>query len=255
VSWDQRSSRVEVEDARKRMEDAAARLERFKTSAQIELAREDVHSMLEERGKLLPMLADIQEAKGRVARGEAELAARTRVDSLVKSIDSDATALQAARASGVPDSSLLGMQIKSEEPHRVYQSIDQRLAFDRAGLAALESRRAELIGARKLGAQEQSKLTELYRKESELARLTAEYEVLEKSYKEIAARYDVARVQVAGRSGQIQVIDRAVEPDKPKARHRARNAVFGFVLGGTLAALGVLLTAAVRDTLERAKAA
>jgi hypothetical protein len=39
------------------------------------------------------------------------------------------------------------------------------------------------------------------------------------------------------------------------SRHRSRNAGFGFVGGGTLAALGVVLIAAVRDTLKRAKAA
>jgi uncharacterized protein involved in exopolysaccharide biosynthesis len=146
------------------------------------------------------------------------------------------------------------MQIKSQEPNKVYQSIETQLAYDRTQLAALERRRTELIGGLKLDAQRQSKLTDLYRKETELARLTAEYDVAEKSYKEIAARYDVARVQVAGRSGQIQVVDRAIEPNTPMARHRGRNAVFGFIGGGTLAALGVVLIAAVRDTLKRAKA-
>jgi len=65
----------------------------------------------------------------------------------------------------------------------------------------------------------------------------------------------VARVQVAGRSGQIQIVDRAIEPSTPMSRHRGRNAVVGFVVGGTLAALGVMLIAAVRGTLKRAKAA
>ena len=246
--------RAEVDESRKHMESAAAGLQNFKTSAQVELTREDVKSMLEQRGRLLPLVADIEEARGRVARGEAELAGRTRIESLVKSIDSDPTALQAGRAAGASDISLLGMQIRSEQPSAVYDSIERQLAGDRTQLAALERRRAELIGARRLDAQQQSKLTDLYRKESELARLTAEYEVAEKSYKEIAARYDVARVQVAGRSGQIQVIDRAIEPTRPNARHRGRNAVFGFVLGGIFAVLAIVLTAAVRDTLQRAKA-
>jgi len=247
--------RGEVEDSRKHMEDAAARLEGFKNTAQVELTKEDVNAMLDQRSSLPRLAADIEEAKARVARGEAELAAQTRVDSLVKSIESDPTAVQTARAAGAPESSVLGMQIKSQEPNKVYQSIEQQLAYDRTQLAALERRQTELIGGLKLDAQRQSKLTDLYRKESELARLTAEYEVAEKSYKEIAARYDVARVQVAGRSGQIQIVDRAIEPSTPMSRHRGRNAVFGFVVGGTLAALGVMLIAAVRGTLKRAKAA
>ena len=247
--------RSEVDDSRTRMEKAAAALESFKTTAQLELTREDVKAMLEQRGRLLDLVVGIEGLRGKVARAEADLATRQRVDSLTKTIDSEPALAQAARAAGGSDSSLLGLQIKSQEPNRVYQSIDEQLAKDRADLAGLERRRAELIGIRGLDGQQQAKLTALYKKESALTRLTTEYDVAGKSYQELAARYDVARVQVAGRSGQIQVIDRAMEPSVPQSRHVARNAVFGFVGGGTFAALGLLLTVALRETLTRARAA
>jgi uncharacterized protein involved in exopolysaccharide biosynthesis len=247
--------RSEVDDSRTRMEKAAAALEGFKTTAQLELTREDVKAMLEQRGRLLDLVVGIEGLRGKVARAEADLAARQRVDSLIKTIDSEPALAQAARAAGGSDSSLLGLQIKSQEPNQVYQSIDEQLAKDRAELAGLERRRAELIGSRGLDRQQQAMLTALYKKESALTRLTTEYEVAGKSYQELAARYDVARVQVAGRSGQIQVIDRAMEPNVPQSRHVTRNAVFGFVGGGTFAALGLALTVALRETLTRARAA
>ncbi len=247
--------RVEVEDARKQMENTAAALESFKNKAQVELTREDVNAMLEERGKLLPLVVDIEEARARVRRGEVELAGQHRVDSLVKAIDSEPTLAQAARTTGEPESSLLRLQIKSEEVNKVYQDIEQQLAWDRANLAALESRRAELIGVRGLNAQQQSKLTDLYRKESELARLTTEHDVAEKSYEEIAARYDVARVQVAGRSGQIQVIDRAIVSSVPKPRHRVQNTVFAMLAGAMVSAVGIVLVGALSQVLKNARAA
>jgi uncharacterized protein involved in exopolysaccharide biosynthesis len=247
--------RVEVEDTRKQMENAAAALERFKNTAQVELAREDVKAMLEQRGKLLPLVVDIEAARARVGRWEAELAVQHRVDSLVKAIDSDPTLAQAARTTGQSESSLLRLQIKSEEVNQVYQHIEEQLAQGRADLASLESRRAELIGVRGLNAQQQSKLTALYHKESELARLTTEHDVGEKSYKEIAARYDVARVQVAGRSGQIQVIDRAIVSSVPKPRHRVQNTVFALLAGAMISAVGIVLVRVLSEVLKSAKAA
>ena len=245
----------EVQDARTRMEKAAAALESFKSSAQVELTRADVEAMLQQRTELLDLIVDTEAARAKVARGEADLAARQRVDSFVRSIDSDPALSQAARAAGASDSSVLGLQIKSQEPNKVYQAIEEQLANDRVQLAALERRRAELIGARGLDARQQSKLTSLYKKESELTRLTTDYDVAAKSYQEIAARYDVARLQVAGRSGQIQVIDRAIQPTVPRSRHIGRNAVFGFVGGGTLTALGLALMLALRETLKDARSA
>jgi uncharacterized protein involved in exopolysaccharide biosynthesis len=247
--------RDEVDESRKQMQAAAATLESFKTTAQVELTREDVKAMLEQRGQLLPLLMDIEAARAKVAREETDLAARQRVDSYAKTVDSDPTLAQAARAAGGSDGSLLGLQIRSQEPNRVYQSIEEQLTKDRAELAALERRRSELVGARRIDAQQQAKLTALYHKESELTRLTTEYDVAAKSYQEIAARYDVARVQVAARSGQIQVIDRAIEPTIPQPRHIARNAVFGLVGGGTLTALGLALAVTLGESLKRANAA
>jgi uncharacterized protein involved in exopolysaccharide biosynthesis len=246
--------RLEVEDARKRMEDVAAKLQNFKTAAQVELTRSDVEGMLEQRGGILPLLVDIEAARARVRRGEAELAARQRVDTFVKAIDADPTMAQAARTTGEPDSSLLRLQVKSQEVNKVYQDIEQQLAHDRTELAALQSRRTELIDVRGLNAQQQAKLTSLYHKESELARLTTEYDVAEAAYKQIAARYDVARLQIAGRSGQIQLIDRAIISSEPLPRHRGVDIAFAAMGGAMVSAIALLLLRSVSDVLKRTQA-
>lgn len=78
-----------------------------------------------------------------------------------------------------------------------------------------------------------------------MARLTTEHDVAEASYKQIAARYDVARVQIAGRSGQIQVIDRAIVSSVPMPRGRVRNTVFAMLAEGMISAVSVLLVGAL----------
>jgi len=241
--------KVEVDQARKQMMDASARLGEFRTAAQIELTKEDVGAILRERGKLPELQLDIETERGRLARAVAELELRKRTDSLTRSVVGDAALAQAAK-SGL-SSSGLGLQLESEEVNKAYEWLEQTVAESRTTLAAFERRRTRL-GALQLDAKEQSKLTELYRKEAELSRLQTEYAVAEKSYTEIAARYDVARLQVASRSSQLQLVDRAIVPSAPTPRHLLRESAFAFLAGGTLMAVLVLLSQALHDVLSRA---
>jgi uncharacterized protein involved in exopolysaccharide biosynthesis len=243
---------VEVEQARTQMEEAAGRLETFRNTAQVELTREDVNAMLFERGRLPDLLVEIEAERARLAHAEVELGQRQRVDSFTRTIDADPALSQAVRAEGGSPSAVLGLQLKSEEVNRVYEALEQDVASTRSQIAALEKRRAQLVDVRKLGAQQQNKLTELYRKESELARLQTEFQVAQKSYTEIAARYDVARLQVAGRSSQLQVIDRAIVPTQPRSRHLVRTPLFAFLAAATLMTVGVVITQALGDVLRRA---
>jgi uncharacterized protein involved in exopolysaccharide biosynthesis len=242
---------VEVEQARKQMDEAAMRLQTFRNTAQIELTREDVNAMLFERGRLPDLIVEIEAERARLARAEADLASRQRVDSFTRTIDTDAALSEAARVEGGSRSSVLGLQLKSEEVNRVYETLEQDVLSTQAQLAALEKRRAQLVDVRRLGARQQAKLTELYQKEAELTRLQTEHQVAEKSYTEIAARYDVARLQVAGRSAQLQVIDRAIVPSQPRRRHLVRNSLFAILAGATLMAVGIVLTQALGDVLSR----
>jgi uncharacterized protein involved in exopolysaccharide biosynthesis len=186
-----------------------------------------------------------------VKKGEAEIAARKRIDSLTRAIDADPALSQAARAAGESDKSILGLQLKSEEVNKAYEAIDEQLAKDRAGLAALEAQRAQLVDVRRVNAQHQPQLTAMFQKEAELARLTTDYEVAERSYKEIASKYDVARLQVASRSAQLQVIDRASVPTSPEPRHLLRNTTFGILAAATVMVIAIILAQALRDALNR----
>lgn len=244
---------TEVARARQEYEQAASQLEQFKNTAQVELTREDVKAMLEERGGLLDLLVDLEATRARVQRGETELAARQRVESLTKTIDSDPTLAQAAESAGGTSRTVLGLQLSSQEVNPVYAALEEQLAKDRAELAALESRRQQLIDVRKLNSQQQRQLSTLYRKEAELARLTTEYEVKERSYREIMTTYDVSRLQIASRSAQLQVVTGAIVPSLPQPRSVARNTLFAFLAGATIMVLLVLVARVLHDALEGAR--
>jgi uncharacterized protein involved in exopolysaccharide biosynthesis len=243
---------VELDQSRNRLKEAAERLQSFKSAAQIELTKEDVDAMLWERGRLPALQLEIAALEGRLAKSEQELASRQRIDSLTRSIVGD-EALALAAKTGLSGSGL-GLQLQSQEVNEVYESVEETVTEARAELAALQKRRALLIDVLKLDGSRQDKLSELYRKEAELARLQVEYSVAEKSYTEIAARYDVARLQVAARSSQLQLIDRAIVPSAPTPSHWIRQSLFAFLAGVTLTAIAILLAQVLRDLLNRTPA-
>ncbi|HYU02640.1 MAG TPA: hypothetical protein VEL02_02245, partial [Jatrophihabitantaceae bacterium] len=62
--------------------------------------------------------------------------------------------------------------------------------------------------------------------------------------RQVATAYETARVQVASRSAQLEILDAAVVPDRPASRHVARSAVIGLFAGFVLA----LIVAAILST-------
>ena len=89
-----------------------------------------------------------------------------------------------------------------------------------------------------------AKLSELYAKQAELGRLQTEAGLAKKIYEEVSTRYEQARLQVAGRTPQLQVIDLAVPPAQRVGPRVLRNTVLAMALGLVIASgLALLLTA------------
>jgi uncharacterized protein involved in exopolysaccharide biosynthesis len=112
--------------------------------------------------------------------------------------------------------------------------------MSRATLAGLDRERRQLLGGQRSEADQQAKMTLLYEREIELKRLELERDLAEKLYVEVANRYEGARLQVASRSAQLQIIEEALPPDQPRSRGTVRNAAIAAAL-----ALAVCLTAVV----------
>jgi succinoglycan biosynthesis transport protein ExoP len=144
--------------------------------------------------------------------------------------------------------------LRNEFVNPVYESLDQVIATGRTRLAGLEKQKSELIDVRRLDADQQAKLSLLYERETELSRLQTEYDLSRAVYLDVATRYEQARVQVAGRSPKLQLMDTALPPDRPVSRHVVRNTALALLTGFFLTVVAALCFEAVTRTAGRGQA-
>jgi uncharacterized protein involved in exopolysaccharide biosynthesis len=185
---------------------------------------------------------------------EDELTRHTRVDVLKKTIDSEPALADAARAQGREGGAPPGLQLHSEAIDQVYQELDTAAATSRAKLASLQKERSELVDVRKIGASQMPLLMRLYEREATLARREVERDLAEKIYEDISQRYEAARLQVAGRSAQLMILDPAVPADQPVSRQVARKTAVAALVGFAVALVGVLLWHAAAQQWTRRQA-
>jgi uncharacterized protein involved in exopolysaccharide biosynthesis len=233
-------------EAEARMKDAERRYDEYRRTAQLELLKKDVDTLLLQRALFKNLMVDIEAERGKVVQGEAELAKRERITTLKRSIDDDPALLATAQERRQPQEDVLGLELKSDFVSNVYENIDAHLAESRARLSSLERQRDELLKGARVGGGELARLNELYARESELSRLELERTIARKTFEDVSGRFQTARLQAVGRTSQAVVVDAAVPPDRPVSRLLARNIVLGLAAG-----LFVGLVVAATDLLRR----
>ena len=232
---------LQMDEAQKRLDETEAALRTFREKSQIELLRKDVDSALNERGELLSLLIGIEAEKAKLTKAEQELAARTRIDTVRRTIDSDPALMESARPSASQPTSLLALETRNEFVNPVYEQLDSQVAISRTNLAALEQRKTQIVDVRKLGAPQLAKLSQLYQVEGQLSDLEMQRDLARRVYLEVATAYETARLQVSGRSAQLQIIEPAVAPDQPLSRHVVRTTLAAALVGLMLSVFGVLV--------------
>jgi uncharacterized protein involved in exopolysaccharide biosynthesis len=234
-----------LEQSKERLDRAQADLAAYRKQAQIEALRRDVDAQLGQRANILGLLLEIQAEKARLAQAEAQLARRERIGTLKRSIDGDPTLMEASRSESAGRSSVLGLQLKNEFLDGVYQDLEATIAQTRTKLSGLEKQRAELIDVRKLDASQLAVLDTLYAREAELVKRQTEYDVSRGVYLEVATRHEQVRLQVTGRSPQLQLMDPARPADKKSGPKIVRNAALAVFLGLIFAAVAAVLREAL----------
>jgi uncharacterized protein involved in exopolysaccharide biosynthesis len=142
-----------------------------------------------------------------------------------------------------PPSAALPLRSELNDPYvnPVYEVLSRDVAQSRARLAGLERRRQQLVGDLKLGAPTSVKLERLYGAETQLAHLIGEYEVARAAYINAASKYEESRLEVTLRSTRLQVLDRALTPERPVAPRIVRNVAASIVLAFAVSVAGVLM--------------
>ncbi len=101
----------------------------------------------------------------------------------------------------------------------------------------LKERSRLSTNGRNADADARSQLSELYKDQIEQGRLQADLDVARAVYKELAVRYEQARLQPVSPASPLQIMDDAVPPDRPISRKRLQYAAFGAFAGLVIAGL------------------
>jgi uncharacterized protein involved in exopolysaccharide biosynthesis len=232
--------------------------EQLKLVISIEGEKARLHAAEQEIKKQEPILSvgrsvraedALRRAAGNSERAEQEDAQRRDIRNAERARTEDALgrsrdpkdALLPPTAERDPSAAAEMLDLSNPFVNPVYQTLDFQIATSRARLAALERQRRELVEVKKLGGSELPQLSELYRRQIELARLQTGHELTKKVYTDLAVRYEETRTDALSRSSQLQVVDPAIPPERPVSRKGAQAAVLGLVVGLVLAGLAVLV--------------
>jgi uncharacterized protein involved in exopolysaccharide biosynthesis len=131
----------------------------------------------------------------------------------------------------------------------VYEYVDQHVAESRTTLASLEKRRDALLRALQTKGGQLPVLADFYRRKGEVDELKMQQELAERIYQDVATRYEAARLQVAERSAQLQVVDKALPPDRPVSPRPKLNVAAALVLAPSALVTIIVLLEALRRLL------
>jgi hypothetical protein len=219
----------------------------FQQQAQVDVLNSDAQAMLRERGDLLKLVIAIESEKARLAAAEEEikrqepvLSSGTRALSTESAVRRQMTAVTAAgqrpSTSGSDEPTQVPMTPVGPDPrdplvNPVYQMLGFQIATSRTRLAALEQERRQVVDVRKLGSEAFSRLSELYRRNSDLARRQTNFDLVKRVHSELAVRYEESRTRALGDGPQLQLVDAAITPDQPVSRGRVRLMAVGGLAG------------------------
>lgn len=218
----------QMDEAALRLDQVQDRLVTFKSSAQVDMLKAQTESRLDRRRRMSDVAIELERERARLGNLEGEIAGHRMASEVPRPGSAPpptdtrrgkpATAGQPPRDMGSPlATSVSGM-------------LQYEVAESRARVAALEKERVETL-ALTGGAGAVKDLSELYRREIELSRLEADYEVSKQVYSDLATKYEEARSQVVGVIPQLQIVDAPVQPDRPLSRRLLQVGIVGALAG------------------------
>lgn len=221
---------TQAAEARKRMQETQQSLVKYQQAAQTDVLESDVKALLKEREEMPARQIDLESARAELIAAQSQLNGTSQKVELTRSLDSEPALLEAVRPK-VEDSRLLAQStLKVEQLNPLHGRLARTAAEGRVKVSGLTQKAAE---ARRLGLSADSMplLQTLYRHRAEVARLTTEAKVASDAYVELSSRLDLATVQVAQNSAELQVADEALPPSRPSSMSAPRAAIAGALAG------------------------
>lgn len=237
--------KAQLDEASSSLRQAERRLLEHRSTALVELRRSDSKAKLDAREELVGLTADLEGERNRlvILDGQRKIAPETAPGIRLPGAEQELA--EQAR------------QFEREIPawprgeggaNPVRQLLEYQVSASRARVAALEGRLRELTGRHDVDSKVLPDLLALYQGEVRLTRFELERDIAAKAVTDLSAQYEQARLKVASRVTDLQVVDEAIVPNRPVTSGVAVSAVIGLLLA--LVACVLVLT----PTLLRAVA-
>jgi uncharacterized protein involved in exopolysaccharide biosynthesis len=239
--------KAEVARSTERLQRASAALAAFNRSAQLELAGADLDALVVQRRSIPALVVQAEGSRAGATQAEHELSDHAKLDVTTRSVLDDPMAVEQVRAAAADRKVPLALSIKSESLNKAYEGLDITAAQNRVDLARAERQLKELSGVRRTDAATLATIRAYHEKKAEHAHLELEQTLAERTYTDVVSRYESARLQVAIRSADLQVIDPAVVPALPVPRGLVSRTCAAVLLAFALATGGALVAGLWRD--------
>ncbi len=246
--------KAQLDEAFTLLRQAEQRLLEHRSEALVELRKSDSKAKLDAREGLIRLTADLEAERNRLAilesqlklvpektpgarvpGSEQELAEQARQfesmasDERVRRSDGDTTRQDSAERE----------QVERDIPvwprgdggvNPVRQLLEYQVSASRARVAAMEGRLRDLTGRHDVDNKVLPDLLALYQGEVQLTRFELEREIAARAVSDLSAQYDQARLKVASRVTDLQVVDEAILPNRPVSAGVALSAIIGLLL-------------------------
>ncbi len=222
----QKILREKRDKARQEMETAASRLEKFRKTAKLPFLRKEIDILLNRKEDLERQIASvrvsIQQKRKTLARVEEALSDQKPILELRRSLARDDLYQQMlARLGEEKQKNLLDLSMLSEQQNPTFLHLQRRSIDLQSGLEGLEAKLKSLKGELSSNTAELEKLQEeRVTKELQLQEKKREYNLRKGNYKRLARKYDQVSLQVASRTQDLKLVDRALVPENPSEPKR-----------------------------------
>jgi polysaccharide biosynthesis transport protein len=271
----------QLDAARDRLTSTRQALEAYQKRAQVDLLQKKADVLIDQQAELQDLLVDIRGERAYLEQAERGLAAQDPVRNVRRSVqvppppprptaerprESERPQLGATEDTAEPRreterpgdrtppaGARLGVRDELVDPfiNPSFEVLQQDVNAARSRLAQLEHKRDEMQRGRSADGQLPA-LAAYYERKAAEDELKMQQELAEKIYVDVATRYEQARLQIASRSAQLQVVDAALVPDRKVYPREKLIASAAAVLMVSLLAAVIVATTALRRTLHPA---
>lgn len=253
---DLRRQKTQLDEATAARDAAENRLLNFRSQAQIDMLRRNADELFNAARRLENLQITLQVERGRLISMEGELARLPKTISVPRQLTvSDSLLLSIAEGEkGRPGAEAIAKELtRTELVNPVYGQLETQAAMLRTSVAALEAERQALANQLTPSRSPSQQLADVYRRESELARLQRELEMAGRVVSSASERYEQMRNATTETLPRPELFDLASLPDQSLSRGMLAGGVAG-LLAGLLAALVYVLGRAVMKTIMTPRA-